>query len=274
MIFVDTNALILLIVGLIDKSLISSHKRTSIFESIDFDNLAFLIGDLDKVVTTPNILTEVDNLLNNFQKGHRWAYYQVLRELIAKSTEKFLESKIIMESNAFFELGLTDSGVLEISKECDFLITGDSRLSDYAKAFGIKVVDLVKIRNERLNWFHLSSEVIYLIDNFEYLTYEKSYVFIMKVTPEIKAKLEIHKKELFEKYPIKDLAIFGSYARNEQKEASDLDLMVEFHSRVGSEFIELADELEEILGMKVDLVSKKGIKDRYFERIKEDLIYV
>ena len=50
--------------------------------------------------------------------------------------------------------------------------------------------------------------------------------------------------------------------------------MVEFHSRVGSEFIELADELEEILGIKVDLVSKKGIKVRYFERIKEDLIYI
>ena len=89
---------------------------------------------------------------------------------------------------------------------------------------------------------------------------------------DIKTKLEIHKKELFEKYPIKDLAIFGSYARNEQKEASDLDLMVEFHSRVGSEFIELADELEEILGIKVDLVSKKGIKERYFERIKGDLV--
>jgi uncharacterized protein len=113
-----------------------------------------------------------------------------------------------------------------------------------------------------------------LIDNFEYLTYEKRYVFIMKITPEIKAKLEIHKKVLFEKYPIKDLAIFGSYARNEQQPTSDLDLMVEFHSRVGSEFIELADELEEILGIKVDLVSKKGIKERYFERIKEDLIYV
>ena len=50
--------------------------------------------------------------------------------------------------------------------------------------------------------------------------------------------------------------------------------MVEFHSHVGSEFIELADELEEILGMKVDLVSKKAIKDRYFERIEENLIYV
>lgn len=96
----------------------------------------------------------------------------------------------------------------------------------------------------------------------------------MKNFNQIKSKLEIHKKELFEKYPIKELAIFGSYARNEQKEASDLDLMVEFHSRIGSEFIELADELEEILGIKVDLVSKNGIKERYFERIKDDLIYV
>jgi rRNA-processing protein FCF1 len=151
MIFVDANALILLIVGLMDKSLISTHKRTSIYASIDFENLVFLIGDLEKVVTTPNVLTEVDNLLNNFQKGHRWAYYQVLRELISKSTEKFLESKKIIEVNPFFELGLTDTGILEISKNCDFLITGDSKLADYANALGIKVVDLVKIRNERLN---------------------------------------------------------------------------------------------------------------------------
>jgi predicted nucleotidyltransferase len=83
-----------------------------------------------------------------------------------------------------------------------------------------------------------------------------------------------HKKSLFQKYPIKELAIFGSYARNEQSPTSYLDLLVEFHSRVGSEFIELGDELEDLLGIKVDLVSKKGIKPRYLERIKEELIYV
>ena len=94
----------------------------------------------------------------------------------------------------------------------------------------------------------------------------------MDTFKEIKTKLEDQKEELFKKYPIKSLAIFGSYARNEQKPTSDLDLMVEFHSRVGSEFIELADELEEILGIKVDLISKKGIKERYFERIREELI--
>ncbi|WP_157807080.1 PIN domain-containing protein [Algoriphagus formosus] len=147
----DTNALILLIVGFIDKALISSHKRTSIYEPIDFENLTFLIGDLEKVVTTPNVLTEVDNLLNNFQKGHRWAYYQVIREIITKSSEKFLEARKVIDFDAFLQLGLTDTGILEICKNCDLLITGDSKLADYANAYGIKVVDLVKIRNNRLN---------------------------------------------------------------------------------------------------------------------------
>ena len=58
---------------------------------------------------------------------------------------------MIIDLNPFFELGLANTGVLELSKNCDFLITGDSKLSDYANVFGIKVVDLVKIRNERLN---------------------------------------------------------------------------------------------------------------------------
>jgi predicted nucleotidyltransferase len=96
----------------------------------------------------------------------------------------------------------------------------------------------------------------------------------MNQVPAIKNRLLDHKKSLFQKYPIKELAIFGSYARNEQSPTSDLDLLVEFHSRVGSEFIELGDELEDLLGIKVDLLSKKGIKPRYLEQIKEELIYV
>ena len=82
------------------------------------------------------------------------------------------------------------------------------------------------------------------------------------------------KKSLFQKYPIKELAIFGSYAREEQNPKSDLDILVEFHSSVGSEFIELGDELEELLDIKVDLVSKKGIKPRYLEVIKKELVFV
>ena len=50
--------------------------------------------------------------------------------------------------------------------------------------------------------------------------------------------------------------------------------MVDFDKQVGVEFIDLATELEKLLDLKVDLVSKNGIKPRYFEAVKEDLIYV
>ena len=96
----------------------------------------------------------------------------------------------------------------------------------------------------------------------------------MKSLTEIKATLAERKVLLFNKYPIQSLAIFGSFARNEQNDDSDLDLVVEFNGKIGSDFILLADELESYLGFKVDLVSRKGIKDRYFQTIKSDLIYV
>ncbi len=82
------------------------------------------------------------------------------------------------------------------------------------------------------------------------------------------------KTALLRKYPIKALAVFGSYSRGDQSELSDLDIMVEFTEPVGLEFIDLAYELEDLLQIKVDLVSKKGIKTKYFNAIEQDLIYV
>jgi predicted nucleotidyltransferase len=96
----------------------------------------------------------------------------------------------------------------------------------------------------------------------------------MNMLDEIKFSLSNLKSELNTKYPIKSLAIFGSYARNEQNSKSDLDIIVEFTERVGMKFIRLGDELEEKLGIKVDLVSKNGVKKAYFDLIKGDLIYV
>ena len=70
------------------------------------------------------------------------------------------------------------------------------------------------------------------------------------------------------------MAIFGSYSRKEQKDTSDLDILVEFSDRIGIRFVDLADDLENIVGFKVDLVSKKGIKEKYLKSINSDLIYV
>ena len=70
------------------------------------------------------------------------------------------------------------------------------------------------------------------------------------------------------------MAIFGSYSRREQTDSSDLDILVEFSDRIGIRFVDLADDLESIIGFKVDLVSKKGVKEKYLVSIDSDLIYV
>jgi uncharacterized protein len=96
----------------------------------------------------------------------------------------------------------------------------------------------------------------------------------MKSLQNIKLILTNHKQYLFREYPIKSMAIFGSYSRKEQNNQSDLDILIEFNDKIGIRFIDLADEIEEILGLKVDLVSKNGIKNKYLQAIKSDLIYV
>jgi predicted nucleotidyltransferase len=96
----------------------------------------------------------------------------------------------------------------------------------------------------------------------------------MKTLEEIKSVLVRNKSQLSHKYGVTELAVFGSYSRNDHTENSDIDILVDFEKPVGLEFIELAMELENLLELKVDLVSKNGIKPRYFESVKKELIYV
>jgi predicted nucleotidyltransferase len=86
--------------------------------------------------------------------------------------------------------------------------------------------------------------------------------------------LQQHKEELFKKYPLKSMALFGSYSRGEETPDSDVDVMVELILPDGMAFIRLSHELEEIIKIKVDLVSKGGIKERYMKAIENDLLYV
>lgn len=150
MILIDINALVLLLIGAIDPRLIKNHKRTSIYEEQDFYDLLAQIGSLDKLIVLPNIWTEVDNLLNGFSGQYKDKYVEEITRIIKSTTEKFLQSAKATESIGFFDLGLTDSLLLEHAKECKLLITLYSKLSDYAVSAGIQVYDMVKSRNQRL----------------------------------------------------------------------------------------------------------------------------
>lgn len=96
----------------------------------------------------------------------------------------------------------------------------------------------------------------------------------MRSLLEIKNDLVRNKQHLFDKYGLSLLAVFGSYGRGAQRDDSDVDILVDFKRPIGIEFIDLAGELENILQMKVDLVSKNGVKEAYLRQIESELNYV
>ena len=96
----------------------------------------------------------------------------------------------------------------------------------------------------------------------------------MKNLTEIKILLEQNKQKFLDKYHIKSIGLFGSIVREDATETSDIDILVEFEKPIGLDFVLLGDELEELLGAKVDLVTPNAIKPGMFEHIKQDLVYV
>jgi len=89
---------------------------------------------------------------------------------------------------------------------------------------------------------------------------------IMKKLKEIMPLIE-------SKYRVKNLEVFGSYIRGEQKKKSDLDILVEFHETIDLfKYIELENYLSEKLGVKVDLVMKDALKPRIKDRILNEAI--
>ncbi|AMQ18725.1 type VII toxin-antitoxin system antitoxin protein adenylyltransferase MntA [Thermococcus peptonophilus] len=97
----------------------------------------------------------------------------------------------------------------------------------------------------------------------------------MRSLDEIEEILRMHKRELEEKFGVKEIGIFGSYVRGEARETSDVDILVDFH-RIPSllEFIRLEEYLEDLLGVRVDLVMKSALKPKIGKHVKREVIYV
>lgn len=91
---------------------------------------------------------------------------------------------------------------------------------------------------------------------------------------EILRTLAKDKSELQRQFKVRSMALFGSYARGEQRSDSDVDILVEVDPSIGLEFVTLAEKIEKLLGVNVDLVSSRSITSKTMEFIKPELIYV
>ena len=77
------------------------------------------------------------------------------------------------------------------------------------------------------------------------------------------------------KYHVNSMEVFGSYARQEQNEESDLDLLVTFNETPGLlKFVELENHLSDLLGIKVDLVMKDALKPNIGQQIIKEAVTV
>ncbi len=82
------------------------------------------------------------------------------------------------------------------------------------------------------------------------------------------------KPELESRYKAQRIALFGSYARGDQSPNSDVDILVEVDPSVGLVFVDLAERIEEVLGLPVELVSHRAVKPNEMKSVEQDLIYV
>jgi uncharacterized protein len=88
-------------------------------------------------------------------------------------------------------------------------------------------------------------------------------------------KIYLIKSDLINRFHIKKIGIFGSVARCENTEESDLDLIVDFSEPIGMiRFLELQDLLKEALNMNIDLTTPRALKPVIKNEIEKDIIYV
>jgi predicted nucleotidyltransferase len=86
--------------------------------------------------------------------------------------------------------------------------------------------------------------------------------------------LRQHKPELQRKYPLGRMGVFGSYARGEATDKSDIDIVVEITGPMGLSFVGMADEIEALFGIKTDVVPERSIKPKYLPYVEKDIVYV
>lgn len=123
-VLVDTNLLLLYVVGVYDPSRIEQWNRTSAFTEDDFELLDRLLHQFQTVATTPHVLTEVSNFLGHLEDPRRGCI-EVFRRLIPELDETHRASEELCEHRYFRQFRLTDTGIAEISEDTYLVVTDD-----------------------------------------------------------------------------------------------------------------------------------------------------
>ena len=125
---VDTNLLLLYVVGSEAPSLIPRHRRLESYSIDDYSALIRVLGNSSHIFVTPNTLTETSNLLGQHGEPERSRLFERLKVIIRDALEIVIASSDASANPAFRRLGLTDAVLLEAASSEIPLLTMDFQL--------------------------------------------------------------------------------------------------------------------------------------------------
>ena len=145
-VIVDSNLLLLFIIGSFDEQLISTFKRTKTYTGSDYRILSEFLSAFSEILVTPNILTEVSNLSNQLPESYKPDYFTQFGEHIGRMQEHFHSSNSLRTHDSFVKFGLADASIHECAEHGRLVLTDDARLADFLGRRGIDVLNFNHIR--------------------------------------------------------------------------------------------------------------------------------
>ncbi len=143
---VDTNLLVLFIVGTVNRRRISSFKRTSQYDLVDYELLLRMMKQFAPLYTLPHVMAEVSNL-TDLNGSERWKARQILKDTLEILLEPGLPSVRASESEHYERLGLVDAAIAVAAREqkCAVL-TDDLDLYLALSRQGARVLNFTHLR--------------------------------------------------------------------------------------------------------------------------------
>jgi hypothetical protein len=147
-IILDSNLLVLFVVGSTSRRLIAQHKKLRAYSASDFDLLDRMLTAARTVIPTPNTLTETSNLFGAIDEPARSKIFATFGLLIGHYSEQYVASRDVVKRREFTRLGLTDSALLEASNDGAYLLTSDVELYLAASRSGRKAENFNHYRDK------------------------------------------------------------------------------------------------------------------------------
>lgn len=121
----DTNLLVVLVVGLTDREEIGKHKRTRDYTPENFDLLFDALNKYQELWVTSQAVAECSNLIRQTHTALAERLMQTLSNLVSRISESSMRSKDLFMESCVLRLGVTDAGIAKKSRRVTHLLTAD-----------------------------------------------------------------------------------------------------------------------------------------------------